>query len=70
MVYFLSTGPDRPRDGVGPTNIILDHIEIARSAGLPLMFIYRLLGARQPQDGYKASSRELEVYMGGAAKDA
>jgi arginine-tRNA-protein transferase len=63
MVYSFYS-PDRPRDGLG-NYIILDHIEIARSAGLPYVYLgYWVPGS--PKMGYKAKFSGLEVYMGGA----
>ena len=63
MVYSFYC-PDRPRDGLG-NYIILDHIEIARSAGLPYVYLgYWVPGS--PKMGYKAKFSGLEVYMGGA----
>lgn len=63
MVYSFYT-PDAPRQSLG-TYIILDHIEIARNAGLPYVYLgYWVPGS--PKMGYKASFSGLEVYMGGA----
>lgn len=63
MVYSFYT-PDRPRDGLG-NYIILDHIEIARSAGLPYVYLgYWVPGSQKM--GYKAKFSGLEVFMGGA----
>lgn len=63
MVYSFYT-PDRPRDGLG-NYIILDHIEIARSAGLPYVYLgYWVPGS--PKMGYKAKFSGLEVFMAGA----
>ncbi|MBM1309666.1 arginyltransferase [Sulfitobacter mediterraneus] len=62
MVYSFYT-PDRPRDGLG-NHIILDHIEIARAAGLPYVYLgYWVPGS--PKMGYKAKFSGLEVYIGG-----
>ncbi|MEP3441465.1 MAG: arginyltransferase [Sulfitobacter sp.] len=62
MVYSFYT-PDRPRDGLG-NYIILDHIDIARSAGLPYVYLgYWVPGS--PKMGYKAKFSGLEVFMGG-----
>ena len=63
MVYSFYA-PDRPRDGLG-TYIILDHVEIARAAGLPYVYLgYWVPGSQKM--GYKAKFSGLEVYMGGA----
>jgi arginine-tRNA-protein transferase len=62
MVYSFYT-PDRPRDGLG-TYIILDHIDIARSAGLPYVYLgYWVPGSQKM--GYKSKFSGLEVFMGG-----
>jgi len=62
MVYSFYT-PDRPRDGLG-NHIILDHIEIAREAGLPYVYLgYWVPGSQKM--GYKAKFSGLEVFMGG-----
>ncbi|EEB83914.1 arginine-tRNA-protein transferase [Roseobacter sp. GAI101] len=63
MVYSFYT-PDRPKDGLG-NFIILDHIDIARGAGLPYVYLgYWVPGSQKM--GYKAKFSGLEVYMGGA----
>lgn len=63
MVYSFYC-PDRPRDGLG-NFIILDHIDIARAAGLPHVYLgYWVPGSQKM--GYKAKFSGLEVYMGGA----
>ncbi len=63
MVYSFYT-PDRPRDGLG-NYIILDHIEIARAAGLPYVYLgYWVPGSQKM--GYKSKFSGLEVYMGGS----
>jgi len=63
MVYSFYT-PDRPRDGLG-NFIILDHIDIARSAGLPYVYLgYWVPGSQKM--GYKAKFSGLEVFQGGA----
>lgn len=63
MVYSFYD-PDRPRDSLG-THIILDHIEIARSAELPHVYLgYWVPGSAKM--GYKAAFSGLEVYVGGA----
>jgi arginyl-tRNA--protein-N-Asp/Glu arginylyltransferase len=62
MVYSFYS-PDRPRDGLG-NFIILDHIDIARTAGLPYVYLgYWVPGSQKM--GYKAKFSGLEVYMGG-----
>lgn len=62
MVYSFYA-PDRPRDGLG-NYIILDHIEIARAAGLPYVYLgYWVPGSQKM--GYKAKFSGLEVYLGG-----
>ena len=63
MVYSFYT-PDRPQNGLG-NYIILDHIEIARDAGLPYVYLgYWVPGSQKM--GYKAKFSGLEVFMGGA----
>ena len=62
MVYSFFE-PDRPRDSLG-TYLILDHIEIAREAGLPYVYLgYWVPGSQKM--GYKANFSGLEVYMAG-----
>ncbi len=62
MVYSFYE-PDRDRDSLG-TYIILDHIEIAREAGLPYVYLgYWVPGSRKM--GYKAKFNALEIYKGG-----
>lgn len=63
MVYSFY-GPDRPKDGLG-NYMILDHIEIARNAGLPYVYLgYWVPGSQKM--GYKAKFSGLEVYLGGS----
>ena len=63
MVYSFYT-PDLPKNGLG-NYIILDHIEIAREAGLPYVYLgYWVPGSQKM--GYKAKFSGLEVFMGGA----
>jgi len=63
MVYSFYT-PDRPRDGLG-NFIILDHVEIARAAGLPYVYLgYWVPGSQKM--GYKARFSGLEIYLGGS----
>jgi arginine-tRNA-protein transferase len=55
--------PDRPKLSLG-TWIILDHIAIAREAGLPYVYLgYWVPGSRKM--GYKAQFDALEIYKGG-----
>ena len=62
MVYSFYA-PDRPRDSLG-TFMILDHIEIAREAGLPYVYLgYWVPGSQKM--GYKARFSGLEIYVGG-----
>jgi len=62
MVYSFYD-PDRLEDSLG-TYIILDHVAIAREAGLPYVYLgYWVPGSRKM--GYKANFSALEVYQGG-----
>lgn len=62
MVYSFYD-PDRVNDSLG-TYVILDHIEIAREAGLPYVYLgYWVPGS--PKMGYKARFSALEVYFAG-----
>ncbi len=62
MVYSFFD-PDRAGDSLG-TYVILDHIKIAREAGLPYVYLgYWVPGS--PKMGYKAKFSALEVYSGG-----
>ncbi|WP_424986206.1 arginyltransferase [Microbulbifer sp. S227A] len=62
MVYSFYA-PDRLQHSLG-TYMIMDHIEIARSAGLPYVYLgYWVPGSRKM--GYKAKFSGLEVYVGG-----
>ncbi|QGX98210.1 arginyltransferase [Roseovarius faecimaris] len=62
MVYSFFD-PDQARLSLG-TYIILDHIEIAREAGLPYVYLgYWVPGSDKM--GYKAQFSGLEVYVGG-----
>ncbi|MEL6702353.1 MAG: arginyltransferase, partial [Pseudomonadota bacterium] len=62
MVYSFYE-PGRDRQSLG-TYIILDHIEIAREAGLPFVYLgYWVPGS--PKMGYKARFSGVEVYRGG-----
>lgn len=63
MVYSFYA-PDVPRRSMG-TYMILDHIEIARDAGLPYVYLgYWVPGSQKM--GYKSKFSGLEVYAGGA----
>ena len=63
MVYSFYD-PDLTEASLG-TFAILDHIEIAREAGLPYVYLgYWVPGSRKM--GYKASFSALEIYKGGA----
>ncbi|MFX0544634.1 arginyltransferase [Roseovarius sp. S1116L3] len=62
MVYSFFD-PDLTRHSLG-TYIILDHIEIAREAGLPHVYLgYWVPGS--PKMGYKAGFSGLELHVGG-----
>lgn len=62
MVYSFYT-PERSRTSLG-TYVILDHIEIAREAGLPYVYLgYWVPGSDKM--GYKAAFSGLEVYASG-----
>ncbi len=62
MVYSFYD-PARARASMG-TYVILDHIRIAREAGLPYVYLgYWVPGS--PKMGYKANFSALEVYKGG-----
>ena len=63
MVYSFYD-PERRRDSLG-TYIILDHVEIARAADLPYVYLgYWVPGS--PKMGYKAGFDALEIYDRGA----
>jgi arginyl-tRNA--protein-N-Asp/Glu arginylyltransferase len=63
MIYSFYS-PDRPQDSLG-NFIILDHIDIARTAGLPYVYLgYWVPGSQKM--GYKSKFSGLEVYIGGA----
>ncbi|MFV2052641.1 arginyltransferase [Aliiroseovarius sp. YM-037] len=63
MVYSFYA-PDSARDSVG-TYLVLDHIDIAREAGLPYVYLgYWVPGSAKM--GYKAKFGALEVYRNGA----
>ena len=62
MVYSFYT-PDQPQSSLG-TYVILDHVEIAREARLPYVYLgYWVPGSEKM--GYKAGFSGLEVYAGG-----
>ena len=63
MVYSFYE-PALERRSLG-TYVILDHVEIAREAGLPYVYLgYWVPGS--PKMGYKAGFDALEIYKGGA----
>ena len=56
--------PDRIKASLG-THVILDHVALAREAGLPYVYLgYWVPGSDKM--GYKAQFPALEVYVGGA----
>lgn len=62
MVYSFYE-PEKAGDSLG-TYIILDHVEIARTSGLPYVYLgYWVPGSRKM--GYKASFGALEIYKNG-----
>ena len=62
MVYSFYE-PSLASRSIG-TYVILDHVEIARAAGLPYVYLgYWVPGS--PKMGYKASFTSLEIYKGG-----
>jgi len=66
MVYSFYD-PDRAGDSLG-TYIILDHVVIARKAGLPYVYLgYWVPGSRKM--GYKAGFDALEIYKNGRWQD-
>lgn len=66
MVYSFYD-PDLAAQSLG-TYVILDHIRIAREAGLPYVYLgYWVPGS--PKMGYKANFAALEVYKGGRWQD-
>ena len=63
MVYSFYD-PETERNSTG-TYIILDHIQIAREAGLPFVYLgYWVPGSAKM--GYKAKFSGVELYLGGA----
>jgi leucyl-tRNA---protein transferase len=66
MVYSFYD-PDLSARSLG-TQLILDHVEIAREAGLPFVYLgYWVPGSRKM--GYKAGFGALEIYKGGRWQD-
>ena len=66
MVYSFYD-PARADDSLG-TYIILDHVELARAAGLPYVYLgYWVPGSRKM--GYKSRFGALEIYKGGRWQD-
>ncbi|MEM9097604.1 MAG: arginyltransferase [Pseudomonadota bacterium] len=66
MVYSFYD-PAETRRSLG-TYVILDHVEIAREAGLPYVYLgYWVPGS--PKMGYKANFKALEIYKGGRWQD-
>ncbi|TQS72594.1 arginyltransferase [Rhodobacteraceae bacterium] len=66
MVYSFYD-PDRIKDSLG-TYLILDHIEIARKAGLPYVYLgYWVPGSKKM--GYKAKFGALEIFKNGEWMD-
>ena len=62
MVYSFYD-PHQPQNSLG-TYMILDHIDIAREAGLPYVYLgYWVPGSSKM--GYKAKFSGLEIYLGG-----
>jgi len=62
MVYSFYS-PEDPQSSLG-TYMILDHVDIARDAGLPFVYLgYWVPGSQKM--GYKARFSGLEVYLGG-----
>ena len=66
MVYSFYD-PDLAARSLG-THLVLDHVEIARDAGLPYVYLgYWVPGSRKM--GYKAGFSGLEIYKGGRWQD-
>ena len=66
MVYSFYD-PDCAANSLG-TYIILDHVEIARTAGLPYVYLgYWVPGSRKM--GYKANFNSVEIYKHGCWRD-
>ncbi|RED13165.1 arginyltransferase [Pontivivens insulae] len=66
MVYSFFE-PDAARRSLG-SYLILDHIRIAREAGLPYVYLGYWVRGSEKMD-YKAKFKPLEVYAGGAWRD-
>lgn len=63
MVYSFYQ-PDMPKSSLG-TFMVLDHIDIAREAGLPYVYLgYWVPGSAKM--AYKSKFSGLEIYLGGA----
>ncbi|MFT4962701.1 MAG: arginyl-tRNA--protein-N-Asp/Glu arginylyltransferase [Paracoccaceae bacterium] len=62
MVYSFYTA-DRPKNSLG-THIILDHIDMAREAGLEYVYLGYWVPGSQKMN-YKSRFSGLEVYLGG-----
>lgn len=66
MVYSFYE-PERTKRSVG-THVILDHVEIARDAGLPYVYLgYWVPGS--PKMGYKSNFSALEIYKNDCWQD-
>ena len=66
MVYSFYD-PDLATRSLG-THLVLDHVDIAREAGLPYVYLgYWVPGSRKM--GYKAGFSGLEIYKGGRWQD-
>jgi arginine-tRNA-protein transferase len=66
MVYSFYD-PDLMGASLG-THVVLDHVAIAREAGLPYVYLgYWVPGSRKM--GYKAKFGALEIYKGGQWQD-
>jgi arginine-tRNA-protein transferase len=66
MVYSFYD-PELAKGSLG-TYVILDHVEIAREAGLPYVYLgYWVPGS--PKMGYTAKFPALEIYVGGVWQD-
>ncbi|MEX5726719.1 arginyl-tRNA--protein-N-Asp/Glu arginylyltransferase [Rhodovulum iodosum] len=66
MVYSFYE-PERARASLG-THVILDHVDIAREAGLPYVYLgYWVPGS--PKMGYKANFSALEIFKNGRWQD-
>jgi len=66
LVYSFYDPHERPRS-LG-THVILDHVAVARAAGLPYVYLgYWVPGSRKM--AYKANFAALEIYKGGVWQD-